>query len=76
MGGEAIRVLLDHPGVEIAWATAREGGRIEDYHPNLLGVDLPLIHPDDASACDAIFLAGPTDASIEAAAKFLDQARA
>jgi N-acetyl-gamma-glutamyl-phosphate reductase common form len=73
MGGEAIRVLLDHPSVEIAWATAREGGRVEQYHPNLLGVDLPLIHPDDASACDAIFLALPTEASIEAAAKFLDQ---
>lgn len=26
MGGEALRVLMDHPLVEIAWATSRHRG--------------------------------------------------
>ena len=72
MGGEALRVLLDHPGVEIAWATSRDGGQVEDHHPNLYGTNIELIHPDDAEACDVVFLALPTEASIEAAERFLD----
>jgi N-acetyl-gamma-glutamyl-phosphate reductase common form len=73
MGGEALRVLLDHPEVSIEWASSRTGGRIEEYHPNLYGVELPLIHPDDTTPCDVVFLALPTAASIETAAKLLDQ---
>jgi N-acetyl-gamma-glutamyl-phosphate reductase common form len=73
MGGEVLRVLLDHPQVRVQWASARAGGRIEDYHPNLYGSDLHLIHPDDATPCDVVFLALPTEASIEMAARFLEQ---
>ena len=71
MGGEALRVLLDHPDVEIAWLTSRTGERIEDAHPNLFGLGLEMIHPDQATPCDVVFLALPTTASIEAAARFL-----
>lgn len=71
MGGEALRVLLEHPGVDVAWATSRSGGAIEDYHPNLYGLNVPLVHPDKVSPCDAVFLALPAGAAIQAAAKFL-----
>ncbi|MDH5327045.1 MAG: N-acetyl-gamma-glutamyl-phosphate reductase [Gammaproteobacteria bacterium] len=70
MGGEVLRVLLNHPQVEIAWAASRNGERIEEYHPNLYESGLKLIHPDDAEACDVVFLALPTGASIEQAARF------
>ncbi len=72
MGGEALRVLLEHPDVKVAWATSRVGGDVADFHPNLYGADVKLIHPDKATPCDVVFLALPTAASLEAAARFLD----
>ena len=66
MGGEALRVLLDHPEVEIAWLTSRSEERIDDHHPNLYGLGLKMIPPDRATPCDVVFLALPTDASIQA----------
>lgn len=71
MGGEALRGLLDHPDVEIAWVTSRSEGTIADFHPNLFGMDVKLIHPDLATPCDVVFLALPTDASIHSAVRFL-----
>ncbi|MEM9621284.1 MAG: N-acetyl-gamma-glutamyl-phosphate reductase [Pseudomonadota bacterium] len=68
MGGEAMRVLLDHPGVELAWATSRQPAPVETFHPNLYGSNIQLIHPDDAGACDVVFLAMPTAATPAAAA--------
>ena len=72
MGGEVIRVLLNHPQVEIVWATSRKRGQIEDYHPNLYGLDIKLIHPDDISKCDVVFMALPTSASLVMAPVLLD----
>lgn len=72
MGGEVIRILLNHPQVEIVWATSRTQGVIEDYHPNLYGLGIKLIHPDDISACDVVFMALPTSASLEMAPVLLD----
>ena len=72
MGGEALRVLIDHPLVEIAWATSRQPAAIEEFHPNLYGTDIQLIHPDDADACDIVFMAVPTEASVGVAKRFLD----
>lgn len=72
MGGEALRVLMDHPEVEISWVTSRQKGDISEFHPNLFGAKINLIHPDKAEACDVVFLALPTDATIEAASKFLN----
>lgn len=71
MGGEALRVLLDHPDVEIAWLTSRSGERVDEAHPNLYGLGLSMIRPEDAAPCDVVFLALPTAASIEAASRFL-----
>lgn len=73
MGGEALRVLLGHPQVEVAWVTGRGGGDIANYHPNLYGTDVNLIPPDQATPCDVIFLALPTTESIRIAASFLAQ---
>ncbi len=71
MGGEALRVLLEHPAVEIAWATSRSAAPIEHFHPNLLGCGITTIAPEQASACDVVFLAVPTDVSLDAAARFI-----
>ena len=74
MGGEALRVLLDHPKVQVAWATTRHRGAIiEDFHPNLYGTGVTLIHPDDTTPCDVVFLALPIKESIPVAARFLEQ---
>ncbi len=72
MGGEALRVLLEHPQVEVAWVTSRSAGAIEDYHPNLYDCGIEPIHPDEAAACDVVFLALPTGAAIGEAQRFLD----
>jgi N-acetyl-gamma-glutamyl-phosphate reductase common form len=72
MGGEALRVLIDHPQVEIAWATSRQPAGIEEFHPNLYGTGIQLIHPDDATDCDVVFMALPTEASVGVAKRFLD----
>ena len=39
MGGEALRVLLDHPEVEIAWLTSRTEEFVDEHHPKELGAD-------------------------------------
>jgi N-acetyl-gamma-glutamyl-phosphate reductase common form len=73
MGGETLRVLLEHPGVELAWLTSRSAGRIDDVHPNLFGLGLKTVHPEEITPCDVAFVALPTSASIEAAAQLLAQ---
>lgn len=70
MGGEALRVLLEHPEVEVKWVTSRKRGHIADYHPNLFGAEVNLIHPDQADPCDVVFLALPTDVAITQAERF------
>ena len=72
MGGEALRVLLEHPDVEIAWATSRTAAPVELFHPNLLGTGITTIPPEQATACDVVFLAVPTDVSLDAAARFIE----
>jgi len=72
MGGEVIRVLLNHPETELAWATSRTPGNIENYHPNLYGQGIELIHPDNISACDVVFMALPTSASLTMAPQLLE----
>lgn len=72
MGGEALRVLLEHPQVKVAWATSRAAAAVEDYHPNLYESGVELIHPDEAEACDVVFLALPADAAMPQAQRFLD----
>jgi N-acetyl-gamma-glutamyl-phosphate reductase common form len=72
MGGETLRVLIDHPEVEIAWATSRAPSPIAEHHPNLFGTGIELVHPDDVGDADVVFLALPTGASIEAGRRYID----
>lgn len=72
MGGEALRILLRHPDVEVMWATGRQGGDIAAYHPNLYGAGITLIHPDAITPVDVVLMALPTDASIQMARPLLE----
>jgi N-acetyl-gamma-glutamyl-phosphate reductase len=60
MGGEALRVLLEHPEAEISWITSRSGKPVEYYHRNLYGKDLKFVKPDQVTRCDVVFVALPT----------------
>lgn len=72
MGGEALRVLLRHPEVELAWASSRSPGPAEAAHPDLCGAGVELIHPDDATDCEVVFLASlPTAVAVDAARHWL-----
>lgn len=67
LGGELLRVLARHPGVELAAATSRRfaGRSVGRAHPNLRGLDLTFTSvegPDDLGALadpDLVFLATP-----------------
>lgn len=71
MGGEVLRILYRHPDVSICWATSRQPAPIEYFHPNLYGSGIKLIHPDEITACDVVFIALPTSKSIEYTVKLL-----
>lgn len=61
-GGELLRLLLDHPGVEVRAATSRAnaGEPIHRKHPNLRGrTGLEFTAPDAVEACDVLFLCMP-----------------
>lgn len=60
MGGEALRILTEHPDVKVKWATSRNQNRAEQSHRNLYGADIDFIHPDEITPCDVIFVALPT----------------
>lgn len=59
MGGELIRVLLEHPKVEIAWLTSRGDKPVEYFHKNLYGAGLKFTKAEDITPCDVIFSALP-----------------
>ncbi|MEI7657158.1 MAG: N-acetyl-gamma-glutamyl-phosphate reductase [Phycisphaerae bacterium] len=61
-GGELLRLLLDHPGIEVAQVTSRssEGEFVTSSHPNLRSrTRLQFVSPDDVQACDVLFLCLP-----------------
>jgi N-acetyl-gamma-glutamyl-phosphate/LysW-gamma-L-alpha-aminoadipyl-6-phosphate reductase len=61
-GGEVLRLLLDHPHVEVAQVTSRQqaGNFVTSAHPNLRGrTDLEFIPPDQLRECDVLFLCLP-----------------
>jgi N-acetyl-gamma-glutamyl-phosphate reductase len=72
MGGEAMRVVLQHPELDLAWATSRQPRPAHHCHPELAGTGIQLIHPDDADSCDAVMLALPTQAAASEAARLLE----
>lgn len=67
MGGEALRVLLEHPEFNVKWITSRKDVRLESVHRNLLGVDVPVIKPDQTTECDAYVLALPSGQAMKLA---------
>lgn len=61
-GGELLRLLHMHPGVEIAQASSRRvaGKPVHSAHPNLRGhVDRLFCVPEEIEACDVLFLCMP-----------------
>lgn len=61
-GGEVLRLLLDHPGVEVTQVTSRQqaGNFVYTSHPNLRGrTKLQFIPPTELQACDVLFLCTP-----------------
>lgn len=61
-GGDLLRLLHFHPGVEVTQITSREnaGHYVYSVHPNLRGTStLQFIHPDTLQPCDLLFLALP-----------------
>lgn len=61
-GGELLRLLLQHPGVEIHQVTSRgyAGKYLHAAHPNLRGfTDLKFTTPDQLDACEVLFMALP-----------------
>lgn len=61
-GGEVIRLLLDHPNIDLAQVTSRSmlGQFIHASHPNLRGrTRLQFIAPDALEPCDVLFLCLP-----------------
>lgn len=71
MGGEALRVLLEHPKVKLAWATSRHPDDIAAFHPNLYGSGIKLISPDKITPCDVVFFALPSGLPMQMAEKLL-----
>lgn len=72
MGGEALRVVLEHPHLSLAWATSRGGGDAALHHPNLHGLGVELTPPEETAPCDAVLNALPTAAGIDAVANQVD----
>jgi N-acetyl-gamma-glutamyl-phosphate reductase len=73
MGGEALRIILEHPGAELAWVTSRSSDNIAFSHPNLFAAGVRLVRPEEITPCDVAFIALPTIESIEAAAGLLEK---
>lgn len=72
MGGEVIRILLEHPAVEIVWLTSRGDKPIEYYHKNLFGMGLKFIKPEEITPCDIIFTALPSGQIMKQARSFIE----
>lgn len=61
-GGELLRLLADHPEVDVQAITSRKlaGQPIHRVHPNLRGrSELVFRNPDEVEACDVVFLCMP-----------------
>lgn len=76
-GVELLRLLVNHPEVEISYVTSREhaGSRVDAMFPNLRGyVDLAFSAPADEalSECDLVFFATPNGVAMKSAKALLD----
>ena len=73
MGGEALRVLSEHPKVKVVWATSRSGKPIEYFHRNLYNSGIQLVKPEEVTPCDAVFFALPSGNAMKMAPELLKQ---
>ncbi len=73
MGGEVIRILLEHPEVKIEWMTSRGDRPVEYYHKNLYGMGLKFIKPEEITPCDVIFAALPSGQIMKQARDLIEQ---
>lgn len=76
-GSELLRLLVQHPQVEIAAVTSRAvaGTALADYYPALRGaIDLAFSAPDEAplTECDLVFFATPNGTAMHEAAQLLE----
>ncbi|RMF90906.1 MAG: N-acetyl-gamma-glutamyl-phosphate reductase [Methanobacteriota archaeon] len=77
-GGELLRILAGHGGVEIAHAISRShsGRKVHELHPNLrgvLGIEFEDLPPEEvAGDCDLLFTAVPHGAAMDIAPRALD----
>ena len=78
IGGELLRLLLQHPGAEITAATSRRhaGEYVFRVHPNLRGMTELKFSPDDASkvieSSDVVFAALPHGESVKVVPQIAD----
>lgn len=75
-GVELLRLLVNHPHVEISYITSREhaGTRVDAMFPNLRGyLDLPFSAPStkQLSECDLVFFATPNGVAMKSVAELL-----
>jgi N-acetyl-gamma-glutamyl-phosphate reductase len=75
-GVELLRILVNHPGVELCVITSRSeaGTPVADMYPNLRGhTELKFTVPDTATlgACDVVFFATPHGVAHSLAAEIL-----
>ncbi len=67
-GGELLRLLLDHPEVEVAQVTSESnaGKFVYKVHPNLRKrTDLKFVSSSELEKCDVLFLALPHGTAME-----------
>src|SRR4051812_48771297 len=78
-GGELLRLLHGHPGLEITTVTAHTnaGQPVHAVHPHLVDLDLTLAAttPEALAGADLVFLALPHGQSAALAAQLPDSAR-
>lgn len=76
-GGELLRLLLDHPHVEVVQATSERnaGSFVHFTHPNLRGrTRLQFVSAADVEACDLLFLGLPHGSAMNDMARWRDLA--
>lgn len=77
-GVELLRILLNHPDVELKVITSRgdAGTRVDDMFPNLRGLcDLLFTEPDVSTlvACDVVFFATPHAVAMYSMAELIEK---
>lgn len=77
-GVELLRLLVQHPEVELAAVTSRSeaGQQVHSLYPNLRGhLDLPFSEPslDTLGSCDLVFFATPNGVAMKMVPELLDK---